>query len=94
MIWKSAILHLSLDLPVQKLKEEGKMVHKGKQASINFLNRALALKALDMRLSKGPASNSTSAEPALGSKPDAVLFDAEENTPSSSAAPDDLDSKK
>ncbi|KAK4509023.1 uncharacterized protein ATC70_007372 [Mucor velutinosus] len=56
--------------------------------------RALALKALDMRLSKGPASNSALAEPALGSKPDAVLFDVDENTPSSSATADDLDSKK
>jgi len=81
---------------VQKLKEEGKMqiMHQEKKTSINSLNRALALKALDMRLSKGPTSNSASAEPALGSKPDAVLFDADENTPSSSTTTDDLDSKK
>lgn len=41
--------------------------------NIFFFFRALALKALDMRLSKTPA------EPA--SRPD-VLFDAEQNTPS------------
>ncbi|KAI9337078.1 eukaryotic integral membrane protein-domain-containing protein [Pilaira anomala] len=49
--------------------------------------RALALKALDMRLSKSPPPATSSAEPtaaasaAFNSQPD-VLFDAEQNTPS------------
>ncbi|GAA5816155.1 hypothetical protein MFLAVUS_009681 [Mucor flavus] len=46
--------------------------------------RALALKALDMRLSKSPTP--ASAEPAFSSRPPPaaadVLFDAEQNTPS------------
>ncbi|KAI8992669.1 eukaryotic integral membrane protein-domain-containing protein [Pilobolus umbonatus] len=54
--------------------------------------RALALKTLDMRLSKAPASSP--ADPASSSRLDtSVLFDAEDNTPSAPTA-GDLNIKK
>jgi hypothetical protein len=57
----------------------------------------LALKALDMRLSKGPATPGTSsaADNALTSRPDSsVLFDAEDNTPSAPSTSDGHDKLK
>lgn len=81
---------------MQKQKEEGNhhsicvCVYIQIHLFIFFLSRfyrALALKALDMRLSRSPPPATTSAEPtaaasaAFNSQPD-VLFDAEQNTPS------------
>lgn len=66
----------------------------------NFFIRALALKALDMRLSsKSPASTtesgtSSSSNNALNSRPtDSVLFDADENTPSDNLGEKNVDLK-